>query len=33
MEQTPLLPLPEGMFIDQIQEAEASLTIGNFDEE
>jgi transposase len=27
MERTPLLPLPEGMFIDQIQEAEASLTI------
>ncbi len=27
MERTQLLPLPEGMFIDQIQEAEASLTI------
>lgn len=27
MERTPLLALPEGMFIDQIQEAEASLTI------
>ena len=27
MERTPLLPLPEGMFIDQIQEAEASLII------
>src|SRR5450755_2114001 len=27
MERTPLLPLPEGMFIHQIQEAEASLII------
>lgn len=27
MERTPLFPLPEGMFIDQIQEAEASLII------
>jgi transposase len=28
MERTPLLPLPEGMFIDQIQERETSLLIG-----
>ena len=25
MERTPLLPLPEGMFIDQIQEADGKL--------
>jgi hypothetical protein len=27
MERTPLLPLPEGMLLDQIQDAETSLII------